>query len=630
MRLPLELIVILVLAEIYQQDSDNSQAAVQTSAVVWAVVAMAALVLGIYVISRVGSAWSARRLKKNPSQRAQVYEAHGRIVAAERALLVAAYMVHAHFTSWPALVVRPDGLDAEMTVIGDDLLQILPFLLGSLAMWLGNYPANRALSPARWGLGEYLRGQARGLFFLLGPWMLLVALMDSDIYWPESVLEYYKNNFVVQTAVHALPLLLVMLFFPFYLIHLWPRRRMPAGPRREKLERLLARGGVRCRDLVVWNTGRGRMSNAAVMGLVPWARYIVFTDALLEDLDDAEVEAVLAHEVGHVRYHHMAFYVIFFVAFVMFAGVLLKLMPVPVQNSNWLVGMFAVVMVILYWRVVFGFLSRRFEREADIASCELVGTPMPLMSALEKLALASGTSRTANNWRHYSVAERVAYLARFGFEPEALKEHHGYVRIIKGASIVMVPLLAVLLLRGNERLLESERLVLDEVQLENYVSEHPHDYDKWAELARVQAKLRKYERAWHSFGEVIRLTPKSPEGYLGRAKLCWERDWDGHLPERGLEQARKAVDVSREALRTGARTEEKRKSLARSLAALAESAFLVKDLDLARTTVREALELRPDDDGLKKLLEKYEKAARRARTAPRPPKGSEQNESSAD
>ena len=87
------------------------------------------------------------------------------------------------------------------------------------------------------------------------------------------------------------------------------------------------RARVRCRDLVVWNTGRARIANAAVMGPVAWTRYIVFTDALLEDLDESEVEAVLAHELGHVRHHHMGFYMLFILAFLLFGMLIISTLP---------------------------------------------------------------------------------------------------------------------------------------------------------------------------------------------------------------------------------------------------------------------------------------------------------------
>ena len=47
------------------------------------------------------------------------------------------------------------------------------------------------------------------------------------------------------------------------------------------------------------------MINGAVMGAITPVRYILLTDALLETLPRERVEAVMAHELAHVRRHHI-------------------------------------------------------------------------------------------------------------------------------------------------------------------------------------------------------------------------------------------------------------------------------------------------------------------------------------
>ncbi|MFC3478513.1 M48 family metalloprotease [Halobacterium litoreum] len=52
-------------------------------------------------------------------------------------------------------------------------------------------------------------------------------------------------------------------------------------------------------------TDRNPVANAVAAGVVPGLRYVFVTDALFETLDDAAVAAVLAHEAGHHRRHHV-------------------------------------------------------------------------------------------------------------------------------------------------------------------------------------------------------------------------------------------------------------------------------------------------------------------------------------
>jgi STE24 endopeptidase len=63
--------------------------------------------------------------------------------------------------------------------------------------------------------------------------------------------------------------------------------------------------GVRVRD-VRMIPGRGqKLANAAQIGAVPPFRYIVVTDYLVDHLSPDEVDAVVAHELGHARRHHV-------------------------------------------------------------------------------------------------------------------------------------------------------------------------------------------------------------------------------------------------------------------------------------------------------------------------------------
>ena len=105
---------------------------------------------------------------------------------------------------------------------------------------------------------------------------------------------------------------MVLVLAPAFVRLSWPTRPLPAGPLRDRLERLAARFGFRYTDILVWDTD-GAIVNAGVTGALPWFRYVLLTDALIEGLDPHEVAAVFGHEVGHIRHRHLAFFGFFFV-----------------------------------------------------------------------------------------------------------------------------------------------------------------------------------------------------------------------------------------------------------------------------------------------------------------------------
>jgi len=74
---------------------------------------------------------------------------------------------------------------------------------------------------------------------------------------------------------------------------------------RRRIEALLARCGFRSKGVFVMDgSKRSAHGNAYFAGLGRNKR-IVFFDTLLQGLDGEEIEAVLAHELGHFRLHHI-------------------------------------------------------------------------------------------------------------------------------------------------------------------------------------------------------------------------------------------------------------------------------------------------------------------------------------
>jgi STE24 endopeptidase len=74
---------------------------------------------------------------------------------------------------------------------------------------------------------------------------------------------------------------------------------------KERVERLLARCGFKVKGLMVMDgSRRSAHGNAFFTGFGNTKR-IVFFDTLLKQLDPPEVEAVLAHELGHFRLKHV-------------------------------------------------------------------------------------------------------------------------------------------------------------------------------------------------------------------------------------------------------------------------------------------------------------------------------------
>jgi STE24 endopeptidase len=100
--------------------------------------------------------------------------------------------------------------------------------------------------------------------------------------------------------------MLVLVLYPTVIAPLFNRfSPLPPGDARERIERLLARCGFRASGLFVMDgSKRSGHGNAYFTGFGR-AKRVVFFDTLLARLAPDEIEAVLAHELGHFRLRHV-------------------------------------------------------------------------------------------------------------------------------------------------------------------------------------------------------------------------------------------------------------------------------------------------------------------------------------
>lgn len=126
-------------------------------------------------------------------------------------------------------------------------------------------------------------------------WAILVVMRSAgDQWWIAAWLVWAGFNLLV---LYAWPTLIAPLFNRF--------EPLPEGPVRERVEQLLARCRFAAAGLFVMDGSRRSAHGNAYFTGFGRARRIVFFDTLLARLDADEIEAVLAHELGHFRLHHV-------------------------------------------------------------------------------------------------------------------------------------------------------------------------------------------------------------------------------------------------------------------------------------------------------------------------------------
>lgn len=173
-----------------------------------------------------------------------------------------------------------------------------------------------------------------------------------------------------------------------------------------RVEALLARCGANFNGIFVMDgSRRSAHGNAYFTGFGRNKRIVLF-DTLLERLDPAELEAVLAHELGHYRLRHVG------KRLAMLLGVSLALfwslqalreyprlleslaLPIPVSDGAVLAAFFLAAPLLLFpVQPLLSWYSRRHEFEADAYASRQAGFD-PLCQALRKLYQDNGATLT--------------------------------------------------------------------------------------------------------------------------------------------------------------------------------------------------------------------------------------------
>jgi len=335
--------------------------------------------------------------------------------------------------------------------------------------------AKRHAGPASNSLAGYLLDKMRHQVLILAVPMCIIVLAKHLLYG--SLADSLPLPADGQMRELALNMALgtvsvcVLILAPLMLRYIGATEPLPPGPLRNRFARTCDRIGLRYREILLWHT-HGMAVNAAVMGFISPLRYILVSDALLETMDENEVEAVFGHEAGHVRHWHLPFFGVFAVVSMYAAGGVMHLLftigrwiresggdPGLLADHD-VLQLVALVVLLAMWLFGFSWLSRRFERQADlfgvrcvtpdvetcVEHCPVHGggdtkglcvTAANLFGrTLSKIADLNGIPREAPSWRHGSIASRCRLIERFVTDASELDRFDRSVLRIKIGLVV--------------------------------------------------------------------------------------------------------------------------------------------------------------------------------------------------
>jgi STE24 endopeptidase len=273
---------------------------------------------------------------------------------------------------------------------------------------------------------DQLKGYVIGLFIsvLLAELLYLLIRTTSQYWW---IIAWAAFMVLFVFFAQIAPVVLFPLFYTF--------TPLENEELRDRLTRLSTQAGTKVRGVYEWKLSeKSKKANAALTGLGN-TRRIILADTLLENYTPEEIEAVLAHELGHQVHGHI-FKSILVQAVITFAGFwVVKWVVSWSDRIGWFNGKsdFANLPLIIIVTTVISLLlmpflnaySRRNERQADRYALKSIPNVRPFMTAMNKLAEQNLAEKMPSRFveiffhSHPSISKRIAAAEAFSQKPRS-------------------------------------------------------------------------------------------------------------------------------------------------------------------------------------------------------------------
>jgi len=427
-------------------------------------------------------------------------------------------------------------------------------------MWLQARPAYEILFQRAYTPVGFVLSNIKANLPIVLPWLALSLLFDLLSTLPFPRLQELLTSPWGDLILFLVFVLFLGLFFPPLVRWLWNCKPMEPGPLRTEMEIFFRKQNFSA-EILYWPLFEGRILTAAVMGIVPGFRYLLVTPALLSVLDREELESVLAHEIGHVKNGHLLLYILLFFGFSMIAGALVELVPYLILGSEWfywlaarlpvtpdgllafLSALFFLILMLLYFRFLFGYFLRNFERQADLYVFKALGTSIPLIRSFEKIASLSGNIRDQKSWHHFGIGERVDFLEKCERNRETVRRHDHKVYTSLAVYFVLVAFVTQSI-HGMDKnaLAHGYETRYMQAVLEQKLKKEPEN-SLWLQLlGDLMQQNKMEEKAIEAYEEALRLSPMKADLANNLAwVLLTAKDRSLRDPRRALTLARSAA-----------------------------------------------------------------------------------------
>ncbi|MDF1591368.1 MAG: M48 family metalloprotease [Desulfobacterales bacterium] len=493
------------------------------------------------------------------------------------------------------------------------------FVLYMAVVWAGAHGAYQKLYLNTVTRRSYILSNISFSIPVLLPWLLLSGIADLINLLPFTIPKQFLATPTGEVIYFLFFLCAVALLGPVMIQKFWRCTPLEAGATRERIENLCRQTGIGYNNILYWPIFGGKMITAGVMGLVTKFRYILVTHGLLRLLEPEELDAVIAHEIGHVKQKHLLFYLFFFAGYMLVSYGTFDLLVFAIiyaepvyrfvheygfSQASVTAALFSIVIIlnfVIYFRYIFGYFMRNFERQADTYVYAVIGNAQPLIRTLEKIALTSGQPPDRPNWHHFSITERIAYLKKCENDGNWIRRHNRKIKksiAVYLAAVLLMGALGYHLNFGSvgQKLNNHffEKIIQRELQ------KTPHNPNLYRMLGDLYYSRKDYETTIRAYENALGLRPDNPEVLNNLAWLFATCDDPNYRdPQKALRLAQQAATLS---------------PAAHIMDTLAESFYVNGKYAEAAQAAERALQLaRTNRSYFEDQLEKFRTAERKAK-----------------
>jgi len=360
-------------------------------------------------------------LEKDKQDQARKYEKEKRLIGLFDSLISLIVILLFYFSGLSKYLAN---LLPESSVIWTFCIYVFSFILITFLIGLPIGYYSGYVREHYWGfsnqtvkswLWDQLKSLMVGLvisLILLGLLFLIMSL------WPQ-------NWWLIAAIAVAFVSVIFATIFPVVIMPLFNKYSpIETGELTERLSSLLKRTGLKASGFFMEDMSKQTKKENAFLGGLGRTRRVVLGDNLINNMSTAEIESVIAHEVGHYKFRHIWKNVAFgtiqqLIVFYLLHRLMIAIFPEFLSDFRWNLTLFPIFALLM--SIISGFLfgplgnaiSRRFEQQADQTALELIDDKNAFLTAMAGLANRNLSNAYPSNWikllyySHPPIGERL-------------------------------------------------------------------------------------------------------------------------------------------------------------------------------------------------------------------------------